>query len=355
MKELWSQRCRGLIPYTPGEQPKGRKLIKLNTNENPYPPSPQALRAIKEAAGEGLRLYPDPECTELREGIALALDVKPEQIFVGNGSDEVLSLAFQAFFDPDKPIRFADITYSFYPVFADFYGLSYREIPLDEHFSLPLAPFLEPGGGVVLANPNAPTGRELDLCDIRSIVAANENSVVVVDEAYVDFGSRSAVELVSLFPNLLVVRTFSKGRSLAGLRVGYAVGDKDLIAGLNAVKNSFNSYPVDRLAQAGALGAIRDQDYFRATTTKIISTRACASGHLRSMGFTVCDSAANFLFVTHETVPAKVLLEGLRQRGILVRWWDKPRISNYLRITVGTDEDMQALCQALREIIAAQA
>ncbi|BDF67361.1 histidinol-phosphate aminotransferase [Oscillospiraceae bacterium] len=355
MKELWSQRCRGLIPYTPGEQPKGRKLIKLNTNENPYPPSPQALRAIKEAAGEGLRLYPDPECTELREGIALALDVKPEQIFVGNGSDEVLSLAFQAFFDPDKPIRFADITYSFYPVFADFYGLSYREIPLDEHFSLPLAPFLEPGGGVVLANPNAPTGRELDLCDIRSIVAANENSVVVVDEAYVDFGSRSAVELVSLFPNLLVVRTFSKGRSLAGLRVGYAVGDKDLIAGLNAVKNSFNSYPVDRLAQAGALGAIRDQDYFRATTTKIISTRACASGHLRSMGFTVCDSAANFLFVTHETVPAKVLLEGLRQRGILVRWWDKPRISNYLRITVGTDEDMQALCQALREIIAEQA
>lgn len=355
MKELWSQRCRGLIPYTPGEQPKGRKLIKLNTNENPYPPSPQALRAIKEAAGEGLRLYPDPECTELREGIALALDVKPEQIFVGNGSDEVLSLAFQAFFDPDKPIRFADITYSFYPVFADFYGLSYREIPLDEHFSLPLAPFLEPGGGVVLANPNAPTGRELDLCDIRSIVAANENSVVVVDEAYVDFGSRSAVELVSLFPNLLVVRTFSKGRSLAGLRVGYAVGDKDLIAGLNAVKNSFNSYPVDRLAQAGALGAIRDQDYFRATATKIISTRACASGHLRSMGFTVCDSAANFLFVTHETVPAKVLLEGLRQRGILVRWWDKPRISNYLRITVGTDEDMQALCQALREIIAEQA
>lgn len=355
MKELWSQRCRGLIPYTPGEQPKGRKLIKLNTNENPYPPSPQALRAIKAAAGEGLRLYPDPECTELREGIALALDVKPEQIFVGNGSDEVLSLAFQAFFDPDKPIRFADITYSFYPVFADFYGLSYREIPLDEHFSLPLAPFLEPGGGVVLANPNAPTGRELDLCDIRSIVAANENSVVVVDEAYVDFGSRSAVELVSLFPNLLVVRTFSKGRSLAGLRVGYAVGDKDLIAGLNAVKNSFNSYPVDRLAQAGALGAIRDQDYFRATTTKIISTRACASGHLRSMGFTVCDSAANFLFVTHETVPAKVLLEGLRQRGILVRWWDKPRISNYLRITVGTDEDMQALCQALREIIAEQA
>lgn len=355
MKELWSQRCRGLIPYTPGEQPKGRKLIKLNTNENPYPPSPQALRAIKEAAGEGLRLYPDPECTELREGIALALDVKPEQIFVGNGSDEVLSLAFQAFFDPDKPIRFADITYSFYPVFADFYGLSYREIPLDEHFSLPLAPFLEPGGGVVLANPNAPTGRELDLCDIRSIVAANENSVVVVDEAYVDFGSRSAVELVSLFPNLLVVRTFSKGRSLAGLRVGYAVGDNDLIAGLNAVKNSFNSYPVDRLAQAGALGAIRDQDYFRATTTKIISTRACASGHLRSMGFTVCDSAANFLFVTHETVPAKVLLEGLRQRGILVRWWDKPRISNYLRITVGTDEDMQALCQALREIIAEQA
>lgn len=355
MNELWSRRCRDLTPYVPGEQPKGQTFIKLNTNENPYPPSPMVVKAIKEALGENLRLYPDPECTELRGAIALALDVKADQIFVGNGSDEVLSLAFQAFFDSDKPIRFADVTYSFYPVFADFYGLTYREIPLDENFALPLEPFLEPGGGVVLANPNAPTGRELAFCDLRSIVEANPNSVVVVDEAYVDFGARSAVELVCRYSNLLVVRTFSKGRSLAGLRVGYAVGNRDLIAALNSVKNSFNSYPVDRLAQAGALGAIRDIDYFRATTAKIINTRACATSQLRKMGFYVCDSSANFLFTSHESVSAKTLLDGLRQRGILVRWWNKPRISNHLRITVGTDDDMKALCAALREILAEQA
>lgn len=352
MKELWSKRCRELVPYTPGEQPKGRKMIKLNTNENPYPPSPQALRAIKEAAGEGLRLYPDPECTELRKAIAMALDVKAEQVFVGNGSDEVLSLAFQAFFDPERPIRFADVTYSFYPVFADFYGLSYKQIPLDENFGLPLEPFLAPEGGVVIANPNAPTGREVDFCDIRAIVEANPDSVVIVDEAYVDFGARSAVELVARYPNVLVVRTFSKGRSLAGLRIGCAMGDKGLIAALNCVKDSFNSYPVDALAQAGALGAIRDVDYFRATATKIVSTRARTMGHLRAMGFAVCDSAANFLFATHESVPAKVLLDALREKGILVRWWDKPRIANYLRITIGTDQEMQALCAALREILA---
>lgn len=352
MKELWSKRCRSLTPYTPGEQPKGRTFIKLNTNENPYPPSPMALQAIKEAAGETLRLYPDPECTDLREAIGQSLGVRAEQVFVGNGSDEVLSLAFQAFFDPERPIRFADITYSFYPVFADYYGLTYREIPLDENFALPVEPFLEPGGGVVVANPNAPTGRELDFCDLKAIVEANRDSVVVVDEAYVDFGARSAVELVDTYPNLLVVRTLSKGRSLAGLRVGYAVGNEDLIAALNSVKDSFNSYPVDRLAQAGALGAVRDENYFRATRDKIVNTRACAANELKALGFTVCDSSANFLFVSHERVAAKTLLDGLRERGILVRWWNKPRISNYLRITVGTDREMKALCAAMKEILA---
>lgn len=354
MKELWSERCRNLTPYTPGEQPRGRKFIKLNTNENPYPPSPLALRAIREAMEDRLPLYPDPECTELRETIAQVLDVKPGNVFVGNGSDEVLSLAFQAFFDPDKPIRFADITYSFYPVFAGFYGLTYEEIPLDENFALPLEPFLKPGGGVVLANPNAPTGREADFCDIRAIVEANPHSVVIVDEAYVDFGARSAVELVDRYPNLLVVQTLSKSRSLAGLRVGYAVGNCDLIDGLNTVKNSFNSYPVDQLAQAGAIGAMRDVDYFRTTCTKIINTRSAVSNRLRDMGFTVCDSSANFIFVTHESVPAKVLLDGLRDRGILIRWWDKPRISNYLRITIGTGEEMKALCAALTEVLSEQ-
>ncbi len=350
MKELWSKRCRELTPYVPGEQVKGRRTIRLNTNENPYPPSPLVLKSIK-AAMEDLRLYPDPECADLRKAIGQALDVKAEQVFVGNGSDEVLALSFQAFFDPDQPIRFADITYTFYPIFADFHGLSYRRIPLDENFSLPIEPFLEPGGGIVLANPNAPTGREMDFCDLRSIIEANKDSVVIVDEAYIDFATRSAVELINSYPNLLVVRTFSKSRSLAGLRVGYAVGNAELIAGLNTVKNSFNSYPVDRLAQAGALGAIRDEDYFRATTAKIINTRSQAINNMRALGFSVCDSATNFLFVTHEKVSAKTLQDGLRERDILVRRWDEPRISNYLRITVGTKEEMEKLYQALGEII----
>lgn len=351
MKELWSKRCRDLVPYVPGEQPQGRKFIKLNTNENPYPPSRMVLQAIQDAAAD-LRLYPDPSCKALREAIAQDQGIKSGQVFVGNGSDEVLSLAFAAFFDPDRPVRFADITYSFYPVFAAFYGLTYEEIPLDENFSLPVKPFLEPCGGVVIANPNAPTGREMEFCDLRSIIEADPKRVVIVDEAYVDFGARSAVELIDRCPNLLVVRTFSKSCSLAGLRVGYAMGNENLIAALNTVKDSFNSYPVDRLAQAGAVGAIRDKEYFRATLSKINATRSSTSNELRKMGFTVCDSSANFLFAGHEKVPGKVLLDGLRDRGILVRWWDKPRIRDYLRITIGTEEDMKALCKAMREILA---
>lgn len=353
MKELWSRRCRGLTPYTPGEQPKdGGRYIKLNTNENPYPPSPAAVKAIREAAADGsLRLYPDPTCAQLRQVIAQSLDVKPEQVFVGNGSDEVLSLAFPAFFDPERPIRFADVTYSFYPVFADFYGIPYEEIPLDENFSLPVEPFLEPCGGVILANPNAPTGRELDETGLRAIIEAHSDRVVLVDEAYIDFGAHSAVKLVSRYPNLLVVRTLSKGRSLAGLRVGFAIGNEGLIAALNTVKDSFNSYPVDRLAQAGAIGAMEDMAYFQCAANKIITTRAHTANELKRMGFHVCDSAANFLFVSHDKVPAKTLLDGLRTRGILVRWWDKPRISNYLRITIGTEEEMKTLCAVLRELL----
>ncbi len=350
MKELWSRRCRELEPYTPGEQPRGKKVVKLNTNENPYPPSPMALQAIREAMAD-LRLYPDPGCTQLREALAQDLDVKPEQIFVGNGSDEVLSLAFQAFFDPDRPIRFADITYSFYSVFASFYGLTYEEVPLDESFALPVVPFLEPCGGVVIANPNAPTGKEMDFSNLRAIVKADPNRVVIVDEAYVDFGGRSAVELLSTCPNLLVVRTFSKSRALAGLRVGYAIGSADLIAAMNTVKDSFNSYPVDRLAQAGALGAIRDKDYFQITVRKLRTTRIQTANILRDMGFFVCYSSTNFLFVSHEKLEGRLLMEELRKRGILVRWWDKPRIKDYLRITIGTDEDMRALTGALEEIL----
>ena len=239
MNKYWSARARALTPYVPGEQPRNRKFIKLNTNENPYPPSPMALAAIREAACDTLRLYPDPDCTTLRELLGATYGLKPSQIFVGNGSDEVLAMCFQAFFDPDRPILFADITYSFYPVYADLYGLTYQEVPLDEHFALPLEPFLEPNGGVVIANPNAPTGRELSLCGIRAILEANPGAVVVVDEAYVDFGAHSAVELIDRYPNLVVVQTMSKSRSLAGLRVGFAMGNKELIAALNCVKNSF--------------------------------------------------------------------------------------------------------------------
>ena len=258
MKELWSRRARALTPYTPGEQPRDRQFIKLNTNENPYPPSPKALEAIRAAAGEGLRLYPDPEATSLRETLAASYGLKPEQVFVGNGSDEVLAFCFQAFFDPERPILFPDVTYSFYPVFAALFGLPYRQVPLDENFALPLEQFMGGNGGVVIANPNAPTGRDISLGDVRALAAGNPEAVVLVDEAYVDFGAQSAVPLVGEYPNLVVVQTMSKSRSLAGLRVGYALGDEDLIAALNCVKNSFNSYTLDRLALAGAAGAPRD-------------------------------------------------------------------------------------------------
>lgn len=351
MKEFWSKRAKALTPYVPGEQPRERKFIKLNTNENPYPPSQTALAAIREAACESLRLYPDPECTSLREALAATFDLKPDQVFVGNGSDEVLALCFQAFFDPDRTILFPDITYSFYPVFADLYGLNYREVPLDERFGLPVEEFMGNNGGVVIANPNAPTGRALSLCHIRALLEGNPGTVVVVDEAYVDFGAQSAVPLIDSYPNLVVVQTMSKSRALAGLRVGFALGNANLIAALNSVKNSFNSYTLDRLALAGAEGALRDGAYLRAITMKISSTRDWAADRLKRMGFEVSDSAANFLFISHPEVPAKTLLDGLRERGILVRWWDKPRIRDYLRITVGTDKEMEALCQVLSQLV----
>lgn len=354
MREFWSQRARGLTPYVPGEQPQGQTFIKLNTNENPYPPSPAALAAIRAAADGTLRLYPDPECAALRQALAETYGLRPENVFVGNGSDEVLALCFQAFFDPGREILFPDVTYSFYPVFAQLYGLDYREVPLNDDFSLPLEPLLGGNGGVVIANPNAPTGQAVGLDAVRALLEGNPRAVVLVDEAYVDFGAQSAVPLVGEYPNLVVVQTMSKSRSLAGLRVGYALGDEDLIAALNCVKNSFNSYTLDRLALAGAAGALRDPEYLRTVTMKIASTRDRTADRLRRMGFQVTDSAANFLFATHPEASAKALLDGLREKGILVRWWDDPRIRDYLRITVGTDEEMDALCQALSELLEAE-
>ena len=351
MKKHWSQRIRDMIPYVPGEQPRDRQFIKLNTNENPYPPSPKALEALRAAAGDSLRLYPDPECTELRAAIAAAHGLSPEQVFPGNGSDEVLAFCFQAFFDPDRPVHFADITYTFYAVYASYFGLTPELVPLAEDFTLPVADLLAPGcGGVVLANPNAPTGLAVELADIRRILEAHRDQVVLVDEAYIDFGGASADVLVPEYDNLVVVRTLSKGHALAGLRVGYALAQPDLIAALRCVRDSINSYTVDRAAQAAAAASLRDAAYFQERTAQVVRTRQRTALALRDMGFAVTDSQANFLFVRHPQVPAKTLLDGLRERGILVRWFDRPRIRDYLRITVGTDGEMDALTAALKEL-----
>ena len=351
MKELWSRRIRDMVPYVPGEQPRDRVFIKLNTNENPYPPSPKALAAMAGAAGESLRLYPDPECAGLHQAIAGFHGLDPAQVFPGNGSDEILAFCFQAFFDPDRPVLFPDITYSFYAVYAEFFGLTVQLLPLNGDFSMPVEDFLRtPCGGVVLANPNAPTGMGLDLDAVRAVIEAHRDAVVLVDEAYIDFGGETAAALVNEYPNLVVVRTLSKSRSLAGLRVGYALGHPDLMAALRCVRDSINSYTVDRLAQAGAAAAMEDRAWFEETRRKIMDTRAWVTARLREMDFTVPESQANFVFASHPRHDAKALLAGLRDRGILVRYFDKPRIDNYLRITIGTDAEMESLCAALAEL-----
>ncbi len=348
MKEFWSARVRDMVPYVPGEQPRDRKFIKLNTNENPYPPAPQVLDAIREAAGDALRLYPDPECLALREAVAGATGVKASQVFCGNGSDEILSFAFQAFFDPERPISFPDITYSFYEVYVKYLNLTAVTVPLNEDFSLPLERFLtEPRGGVVIANPNAPTGQALSAADLCRVVEANANRVVIVDEAYVDFGAESMAGFVDAYPNLLVVQTLSKSRSLAGLRVGWALGNENLIAALRCVRDSINSYTVDRLAQAAAAAALGAAEYFEKTRQAIMDTREKTWKRLVDLGFDVAPSKSNFLFVRHGNLPGKALFDGLRERGILVRRWDLPRIENHLRISIGTDAEMEALCEAL--------
>ncbi|MCC8182254.1 MAG: histidinol-phosphate transaminase [Clostridiales bacterium] len=354
MKEFWSGRIQNITPYTPGEQPRDRTFIKLNTNENPYPPSPRALEAIQRAANETLRLYPDPVGTELVQALAATYGLEASQIFVGNGSDEVLSFAFQAFFDQGSEIVFPDITYSFYPVYANLFGIRCRTVPLRVDFTLPVEPFLGNNDGVVIANPNAPTGMEVGTDGIRRILEGNPEQVVIVDEAYVDFGGESVVPLIREYPNLLVVQTSSKSRSLAGLRVGFAFGHPDLIAGLNCVKNSVNSYTLDRLAIAGAAAAGLDVDYFNAQRRRVMATRERAVSQLKELGFTVLPSKANFIFVSHPAVCGQTLFSGLRREGILVRWFNQPRISDFLRITVGTDGEMDALASALARLTAGE-
>ncbi len=353
MSCYWSKLVHGLTPYVPGEQPKLPNLVKLNTNENPYGPSPKALEVLKGEVADSLRLYPDPNADRLKEAVAAFYGVKPAQVFVGNGSDEVLAHTFQALLKHDAPLLFPDITYSFYPVYAGLYGIDYEELPLGESFEIRVDDYLKPNGGVIFPNPNAPTGVAVPLAEIERLLQANTESVVVVDEAYVDFGAQSAVGLVDRYPNLLVVHTLSKSRSLAGLRVGYAIGHVDLIEALIRVKDSFNSYPLDRFAIAGAAAAIEDRAWFDETRNKVIASRERLVKELQALGFEVLPSAANFVFARHPGRDGADLTAKLRERSIIVRHFKKPaRIAPFLRITVGTDGQCDALVGALREILA---
>jgi len=353
MSRYWSAVVHGLTPYVPGEQPKLPNLVKLNTNENPYGPSPKALEAMRFEAADSLRLYPDPSADRLREAIAGFHGVTSNQVFVGNGSDEVLAHAFLALLKHDLPLLFPDISYSFYPVYCGLYGIEFRQVPLTESFEIRVDDYLQPNGGIIFPNPNAPTGRLLALSEIERLLQANQDSVVVIDEAYVDFGGDSAVALVGRYPQLLVVHTLSKSRSLAGLRVGYAIGQPPLIEALNRVKDSFNSYPLDRFAQAGAAAAMADREYFEETCRKVIATRTRLVAELEVQGFEVLPSAANFVFARHPQHDGAALTAKLRERSIIVRHFkNPPRIAPFMRITVGTDQQCDALTSALREILA---
>lgn len=360
MSRFWSQVVRDLTPYVPGEQPKIANLVKLNTNENPYPPSPRVLAAIVEELGEDaarLRLYPDPNADRLKAAVAALHGVTPQQVFVGNGSDEVLAHVFMALLKHEAPILFPDITYSFYPVYCGLYGIDYRTMPLTADFTIDPADYAgQPEktakiGGIIFPNPNAPTGCLLALDAIERIVAANPDAVVVVDEAYIDFGGETAIKLVDRHDNLLVVHTLSKSRSLAGLRVGFAVGQPPLIEALERVKNSFNSYPLDRLAIAGAVAAIEDEPHFERSCTAVIDSRRQLSSELAGLGFEVLPSAANFVFARHPQHDGAALAKALRERNIIVRHFKLPRIDQFLRITVGTDAECAALTDALRAIL----
>jgi len=351
MSRYWSALVHTLTPYVPGEQPKLQNLIKLNTNENPYGPSPKVLEAIRAEVGEGLKLYPDPNSDRVRGAVAAYYGIEPAQVFVGNGSDEVLAHAFQALLKHERPLLFPDISYSFYPVYCDLYQIEYQRIPLDDDFQIRVDDYVRPNGGIIFPNPNAPTGRALPLVEIERLLRANTDSVVVIDEAYVDFGAESAVALISRYPNLLVVQTLSKSRSLAGLRVGFALGQPTLIEALDRVKNSFNSYPIDRLAMAGAAAALEDKAYFEQTRQAVIASRERLVAQLTELGFEVLPSAANFVFARHPRRDAAELAQALRERSIIVRHFKAPRIEQFLRITVGTDAQCQALVDALRQLL----
>lgn len=351
MDKPFLAKLRRIDPYVPGEQPQSDDIIKLNANENPYPPAPGVQQALRSFDASRLALYPDANGKALKTALADRFGVKPTQVFLGNGSDDVLALAFQSFFCSGEPILYPDITYSFYPVWCDLFRIPYETVPLDENFCVRVRDYDRPNGGIVLPNPNAPTGRGVSLDFLEDLLQHNADCVVIIDEAYVDFGAQSAVPLIEKYENLLVVQTMSKSRSLAGLRIGYALGSETLIATLEAVKNSYNSYTMDAIALAAGEAAVADEAYFQETCRKVIATRERAAEALRGLGFTVSPSLTNFLFVTHSKKEAPVIFEYLRQKNIFIRYFKLPRIDNYLRITVGTDAQMDRMIEELRAFL----
>lgn len=351
MSQFWSPLVQTLTPYVPGEQPKIAGLIKLNTNENPYPPSPAVQAALHAVPADALRLYPDPDASALKQTLAAYHGLDATEVFVGNGSDEVLGFVFMALLKHEAPLLFPDITYSFYPVYCKLLGIAYEEVLLNDAMQIDVADYANrPCGGIIFPNPNAPTGTALPLSAVEQLLKAHPDAVVAVDEAYVDFGAETAVPLIRRYPNLLVIRTFSKSRSLAGLRVGFALGQPKLIEALERVKNSFNSYPLDRMAQAGAIASYGDESHFQQTRQAIIASREQVTHALQKIGFAVLPSSANFIFARHDSIPAAQLAAGLRERAIIVRHFRHPRIEQYLRITIGTPDECAALVETLREL-----
>lgn len=347
----WEKNIRKVTPYTPGEQPKNENVVKLNTNECPYPPSPMVAEVLNHQNKDRFRLYPDPDAAELVSAIAEYYHVNPNQVFVGVGSDDVLGMAFLTFFNSDKPIRFPDITYSFYDVWADLFHIDYVTKPLNQNFEIVKEDYLGENGGIIFPNPNAPTAVEMGLSDIEDIIKENQDVVVIIDEAYADFGDVTALELIDKYDNLLVVRTYSKSRAMAGMRIGYAIGSEKLISAMKAVKFSYNSYTMNMTSIDAGVAAIKDDAYFKKIVSQIIDTRERTKEKLSELGFTFTDSKTNFLFVKHNTIKADIIFELLKKKNIFVRYFDKPRIDNYLRITIGTDQEMDKLYDALGEIV----
>ena len=351
MNELWKNNLRKINPYVPGEQSKEKDIVKINANENPYPPSPKAIEELRNFSAEGLRFYPSADATPLKEAIAKYYGVGVENVFLGNGSDDVLALSFQAFFNSEKPIAYPDITYSFYPVWCDLLGIPYKTYPLGADFRINAEDYREGNGGVVLPNPNAPTsigeGEEF----VRTLLDYNQDCVVIIDEAYVDFGGVSSIPLTKEYKNLLVTGTFSKSRSLAGMRIGFAIGSAELIGVLEAVKNSYNSYTVDSLSIAMGIASINDDEYFKQTVKKVIATRTRVTNELRRLGFEVLDSSTNFIMITANGLNIKDMFEYLKTQKVFIRYFNLPRINSYARVTIGTDEEMDIFLEKVKEYL----